>query len=60
VAQTAITEGEFHSRTDSEQMAHDLYGVMLSYHHAARLLRDPEAEHRARRAFDALLRAASV
>jgi hypothetical protein len=40
-------------------MAHDLYGIMLSYHHAARLLRDPEAERRARRAFDALVQAAA-
>jgi hypothetical protein len=31
---------------------------MLAYHHAARLLRDPAAEARARRAFEALLRGA--
>ena len=37
---------------------YDLYGVMLAYQHASRLLRDPQAESRARRAFDALLGAA--
>jgi hypothetical protein len=31
---------------------------MLGYHHAARLLGDPRATERARRAFEALLRAA--
>jgi AcrR family transcriptional regulator len=59
VVRTAIATGEFAPRTDPEQMAHDLYGIMLSYHHAARLLRDPEAERRARRAFDALVQAAA-
>jgi hypothetical protein len=35
-----------------------MYGVMLGYHHASRLLRDSQAESRARRAFDSLLAAA--
>jgi AcrR family transcriptional regulator len=60
VVRTAIDAREFHPGTDPEQMAHDLYGIMLSYHHAARLLQDPEAERRARRAFDALVRAAAT
>jgi AcrR family transcriptional regulator len=60
VVRTAIATREFRPRTDPEQMAHDLYGIMLSYHHAARLLQDPEAERRARRAFDALVRAAAT
>jgi hypothetical protein len=55
---TAIAEGHFHADADPEQFAHDLYGVMLGYHHAARLLGDPRATERARRAFEALLRAA--
>jgi AcrR family transcriptional regulator len=59
VVRTAIAAGEFRPAADPEQMAHDLYGIMLSYHHAARLLRDPLAEQRARRAFDALVRAAT-
>jgi len=55
-----IQAGAFHNVADPEQFAQDLYGVMLAYHHASRLLRDPRAEARARRAFDALLHAASV
>jgi AcrR family transcriptional regulator len=53
-----IAAGAFHSVADPEQFAHDVYGVMLAYHHASRLLRDPRAEARARRAFEALLAAA--
>jgi AcrR family transcriptional regulator len=55
---TGITEGHFRSDADPEQFAHDLYGVMLVYHHATRLLRDPAAESRARAAVDVLLSAA--
>lgn len=55
-----ITAGAFQDVVDPEQFAHDLYGVMLAYHHAARLLGDPRAEARARRAFDALLKVALV
>ncbi len=60
VTRTAIGTREFRARTDPEQMAQDLYGVMLSYHHASRLLNDPQAEQRARRAFDALIKAAAA
>ena len=51
-----IEEGHFSKDADPDQFAHDLYGVMLAYHHAHRLLRDPKAEARARHAFQALLR----
>jgi AcrR family transcriptional regulator len=60
VVRTGIGTREFRPRTDPEQLAHDLYGVMLSYHHAARLLQDPQAERRARRAFETLLKAAAA
>lgn len=53
-----IEAGVFRANTDPQQFAQDVYGVMLAYHHASRLLRDPRAEFRARRAFDALLGAA--
>lgn len=53
-----IAAGAFHNVADPEQFAHDVYGVMLAYHHASRLLRDPRAEARARRAFETLLAAA--
>jgi AcrR family transcriptional regulator len=55
VARTAIREGAFRADADPEQFAYELHGVKLAYHHASRLLRDPAAEARARRAFDALL-----
>ena len=56
--QKGIDEGHFRRDADPEQFAQDLYGVALAYHHAQRLLQDPKAEARARRAFEALLAAA--
>lgn len=53
--QKGIEEGHFPEEEDADQFAHDLYGVMLAYHHAHRLLRDPKAEARARHAFQKLL-----
>lgn len=50
-----IREGHFKPSTDPEQFAHELNGIMLAYHHAARLLRDPRAEARARDAFERIL-----
>jgi AcrR family transcriptional regulator len=55
-----VAEGHFGADQDPEQFAQDLYGIMLSLHHYSRLLRDPDAEGRARRAFDALLSAATA
>ena len=55
---TAVREGDFREEVDPEQFAHDMYGVMLAYHHASRLLADGRAAERARRAFEALLDAA--
>jgi AcrR family transcriptional regulator len=52
---TGVSEGHFAADADPEQFATDLHGVMLSYYHAFRLLDDPIAESRARRAFEALL-----
>lgn len=52
---TAVAEGEFRREADPEQFAQDLYGIMLACHHASRLLGDPKAEDRARRAFEALV-----
>ena len=54
-ARTAVSEGHFRADVDAEQFAYELYGVMLMYHHSARLLGDPKAEERAKAAFDALL-----
>lgn len=54
----ARAEGHLRRDVDPEQFAFELYGIMLSTHHATRLLRDPRAAARARRAFERLLAAA--
>jgi AcrR family transcriptional regulator len=54
-ARTGVQEGQFRPDFDAEQFAYDLHGTMLSYHHLARLLRDPNAESRVRRSFESLL-----
>lgn len=54
-ARAAINEGHFAPDVDVEQFAYELYGIMLMFHHSARLLGDPKAEHRARAAFESLL-----
>jgi AcrR family transcriptional regulator len=54
-ARTGIQEGQFRPDFDPEQFAYDLHGAMLSFHHLSRLLRDPSADLRVRRAFEALL-----
>jgi AcrR family transcriptional regulator len=58
VARTGVAAGDLLEDLDADQFAHDLYGVMLGYHHAARLLRDPRAEDRARAGFDRLVKSA--
>jgi len=55
VVRTAVAEGHFREDVDPEQVAHELHGIMLGWHHSARLLRDPRAEERARIAFEALI-----
>ncbi|HCU49987.1 MAG TPA: TetR family transcriptional regulator [Micromonosporaceae bacterium] len=50
-----ISEGQLSEQADPDQFAHDLYGVMLGYFHALRLIRDPLAQERTRRAFETLL-----
>jgi AcrR family transcriptional regulator len=55
LVRSVVREGQFRSETDPEQFANDMYGVMLAYHHASRLLDDPAAESRARRALGTLV-----
>ncbi len=55
VFRTGISEGQFRPDADPEQFAQDFYGVILSCHHARRLLDDPRARERAERALAALL-----
>lgn len=58
VFRTGIDEGHFRADTDPLQFASDLYGTMLAFYHAHRLLDDDEAETRARHSFETLLTAA--
>ena len=58
VFRTGVTEGVFRPDLDPEEFAHDLYSVMLGFHHASRLMRDPSAEKRANAAFGRLLTSA--
>jgi AcrR family transcriptional regulator len=55
VTGTAVSEGEFRSDLDPRQFAFTLQGLMLGYHHAGRLLRDPQALEHTRAAFLQLL-----
>ena len=55
VFRTGIAEGHFPADADPDQFAQDFYGVILACHHTVRLLGDPRAETRARRALDRLL-----
>lgn len=52
---TGVENGEFRPDADPDQLAHDLFGIMMAYHYAKRLLRDPKAETKARHAFEKLL-----
>jgi AcrR family transcriptional regulator len=54
----AIAAGHFHTKVDPEQFAFEMEGIGLMWHHASRLLRDPRADERAHRAFEALLASA--
>jgi AcrR family transcriptional regulator len=58
VFRTGIAEGHFRPDADPEQFAYELHGTLLAYHHASRLLGDPDATARATRALEALLLAA--
>ena len=54
----AMDEGHFHSDIDADQLAYEIYGVMMAFHLYHRLLRDPDARRRATDALDYLLRSA--
>jgi AcrR family transcriptional regulator len=60
VVRSGVREGQFHPDLDADQFAYEMHGVMLAFHHASRLLRDPHTEARARRALDRLLAEARV
>jgi AcrR family transcriptional regulator len=55
-----VGEGHFAEDADPQLFAYQFHGLLLAHHHATRLLRDPQAERRARDAFESLLRAAKA
>jgi len=54
-ARMAIDVGHFRKDVDCRQFAFEFYGLLLGYHHAKRLLRDPRAEAALRTGFDRLM-----
>lgn len=54
-AHLAVGTGEFRKDLDCMQFAHEMNAIYLDYHLSTRLLRDPDAHARARRAFARLL-----
>lgn len=54
-ASLAVEVGHFRQGLDCRQFAFETHGLLLGYHHAKRLLRDPRAEAAARAGFDRLL-----
>lgn len=56
-ARIAVDEGHFRRELDTDQFAHDLYSIILAYHHFSRLLRFPDARGRALRSFEQLIEA---
>lgn len=50
-----VREGHFRDDVDPEQIAFEVYAIMLGCHQSTRLLRDPQAATRAQTAFDRVL-----
>jgi len=59
-ARICVEEGHFRRDLDVDQFAFDVLGIYLVFHHARRLLRDPRAEQRAKRAYTRLVEDAAV
>lgn len=51
----AVEAGAFRPDLDCTQFAHELNSLLLGFHQSKRLLRDPKAESRARKALDRLI-----
>ena len=60
MARGAVQTGEFRADLDCEQFAYEVKAINLGYIHSNRLMRDPKASARARRAFERLLAACRV
>jgi AcrR family transcriptional regulator len=55
MAQGAVEEGQFREDLDLDQFVFEFGAISAAYHHFGRLLGDPKAEERARKAFESLL-----
>jgi AcrR family transcriptional regulator len=58
VATSAVQKGHFRADLDAKQFAYDLYAIFLAFHLAHRMMKDTEAETRARDALERLLNSA--
>jgi AcrR family transcriptional regulator len=54
-ARLCVEQGHFRKDVDPAQVAFELHGIFLSFHHAHRLLADHKASQRARKAFSNLI-----
>jgi len=54
----SIEEGHFRKDLDVDQFTFEVWGILLSYHHFARLMRDDDARKRASQAFADLIHSA--
>jgi hypothetical protein len=54
-ARSAVEEGHLRAALDLEQFAYEFVGIGMVFQQAAKLLENPQAEARARTAFEALL-----
>jgi AcrR family transcriptional regulator len=54
----AIQNGEFSADTDAEQFAFELFGIVATCYRSRSLFRDPQANVRAKRAFERLIEGA--
>jgi AcrR family transcriptional regulator len=59
-ARLAIDAGHFRKDLDCRQFAFEFYALLLGYHHAKRLFRDPRADAALAASFDRLLADAST
>lgn len=55
-ASLGVEERHFRAGLDCDQMAYEIYSIILAYHHCHRLLRDPRSRERVQRAFERLIR----
>lgn len=60
VARTGVEQGHFKPDLDCEQFSLEMNNIMLGLHYMDRLLGDPRAEERARKAFRTLIENSSI